>query len=335
MEVESWPATSDLESELVAPINSDSIKQYSFFQLVELLHKISGDNPEDQDWETEGKLTFSANASLGFPLSDVSSLEKHPSNRLKLETTFLGLSGVQSPLPSYILEQLLHEENSVKKDFLDFFNNRLIALFYRVWRKYRYYVRFQEDAEDSFSARLFSLVGLANKDIRGDTPINWCKMLAYSGMLAGRSRSPQTVAGIIAHCFDLENVSIRQWQFRYVDIPDNQLFQLGKKNCQLAEDSVIGSRIGDISSKFVVCISNLDQQRFQQLLPNGDEFEPLCKVIEVILREQMAYDFELSHNIDNVPSLRLGEQQGAELGWSTFLGKPQKNKQQVLIQIRP
>ncbi|WP_328717679.1 type VI secretion system baseplate subunit TssG [Halomonas elongata] len=52
-------------------------------------------------------------------------------------------------------------------------------------------MRYQDGASDGFSAAIFALVGLADSDLRVETPINWSKMLAYAGLLAGRSRSPE------------------------------------------------------------------------------------------------------------------------------------------------
>lgn len=329
-----WPATSDLADESEGLKQVENVRSYNFFQLVELLHKLEGNDPEDQSWESLGKLFFTANPSLGFAPSDVTGMSRHAGNRVQLETTFLGLNGAQSPLPSYMLEQLIYDETNIRRDFLDFFNNRLIALFYRSWRKYRYYIRFQDDAVDKFSTQVFALVGLSNEDIRGDTPINWCKMLAYAGTLAGRSRSPQTVAGIVAHCFELEDVSIRQWEFRHVEIPDSQRCLLGLRNVSLGQDTMLGSRVGDITGKFVLCIKNLSLERFKDFLPSGKEYKALCKVMEVILREQMAFDFELTLKTDEVPRLSLGEGKGGQLGWSSFLGQAEIESQQVLIQIR-
>ncbi|MCE9788548.1 type VI secretion system baseplate subunit TssG [Shewanella chilikensis] len=309
-------------------------REYSFFQLVELLHQMEDRDPEDAQWELAGELQFSANPSLGFAPADISMLESLGDGRLRLETCFLGLNGAQSPLPSYLLDMLLEDEDGIRRNFLDFFNNRLISLFYRLWRKYRYYVRFQDDASDSFSAQVYALVGLANEDIRGDTPINWCKMLAYAGMLAGRSRSPQAVAGIVAHCFDLPQVSIRQWQLRQVEIPESQRCRLGVANSRLGEDSMLGERVGDLCGKFVLCMEELSPERFRDFLPSGREFQPLCKVMEVILREQMAYDLELTLREDEAPLLQLGEEKGGQLGWSSFLGKGDSTRKSVLIQIR-
>jgi type VI secretion system protein ImpH len=312
----------------------DKVRSYNFFQLVELLQKLQLSNPEDEDWERVCRLVFSANPSLGFSPADVTDLTQFDEEHLILQTNFFGLTGSQSPLPGFILEQLVVEEpGGFKRPFLDFFNNRLINLVYRIWRKYRYYVRFQDDAQDLFSQQLFALVGLADPDLRGDTPINWCKMLAYAGVLAGRSRSPQVVAGIIAHCFDLEDVSIRQWERRKVMIDPSQQFCLGQQNGNLGTNTVIGESVMDCNGKFVICIKGLSRQRFADFLPIGKEFQPLCKLVEFVLREQMAYDLELSMDEKEVPVLRLDSQEGVALGWYSFLGSGEREKN-VLIQVR-
>ena len=312
----------------------DNVRSYNFYQLVELLQKVNEFNPEDEEWERQCRLVFSANPSLGFSPSDVMSLDERTDERMIMLTNFFGLSGAQSPLPGFITEQLATEDpGGYKQPFFYFFNNRLINLVYRVWRKYRYYVRFQPDAQDDFSSQLFALVGLGDPNLRGDAPINWCKMLAYSGTLAGRSRSPQVVAGIIAHCFDLPEVEIRQWVRRKVNIGKEQQCALGLQNAQLGMDTVIGDTVVDCNGKFTICINKLTRERFADFLPSGKEYQPLCKLVEVILREQMAYDLELTMAEDEAPKLELGSDKGIALGWTSFLGDNVQD-QHVLIQVR-
>ncbi len=310
------------------------VKSFNFYQLVELLLQLSEHDPEDEDWERQCQFVFKSNPSLGFSTSDVSGLDQKHDDRLELETTFLGLTGSQSPLPGYLLEQVLTEgEFGLRGPFLDFFNNRMITLVYRIWRKYRYYIRFQEGASDDFSAQLFALVGLADPDMRGETPINWCKMLSYAGMLAGRSRSPQVVSGIIAHCFDIEDVDIRQWVQRKVDIRLNQQMQLGMANMNLGDNTVIGERVTECNGKFTLVLKGLSQERFRDFLPTGKEYQPLCKVVEFVLREQMAYDLELQLEEGAVSAMVLDSKVDMPLGWSTFLGEGD-TKQSVTIQVR-
>lgn len=319
-----------LKNEVLFP---EGVEQFNFYQLVELLHRLVEQDPEKNDWETQCRLVFSANPSLGFAAADVASLSVLDDNRLQLQTNFFGMTGAQSPLPGFMLEQLANEDEfGLKRQFLDFFNNRLITLVYRVWRKYRYYVRFQEEAQDKFSDQLFALVGLADKRMRGDTPINWCKMLAYSGMLAGRSRSPQVVAGIISHCFDLPDVSIRQWVKRRVPIQQEQKIQLGGQNCSIGVNTVIGSFVNDIKGKFTIQIKGLNKTRFAEFLPSGHEYQPLCKLVEFILREQMAYDLELVLQDNEALDMTLASG-NVSLGWSSFLGKA-KHEKKVTIQVR-
>ncbi len=331
---------------------------YSFFQLVNLLHNINGDDQErDQDFKAkEQRIRFSASASVAFPKADVQSLSllKSPigsdldaisttengSERYFLETTFLGLHGSQSPLPYHYIDTTSYEYAQNYPGirlFLDFFNQRLLTLMYRTWRKYRYYLRFQPDATDGFSQQMFSLVGLADQSLRGETPINWCKMLSYTGTLASRSRSPNVVSGIIAHYFELANVSISQWVFRYVDIPDFQLSKLGKKNCAMGNDFFLGGKAADRSGKFVIKIHSLSQERFKEFLPNGKNYQPLVKLVEFVLREPLAYDLELGMVPSDLSPMKSGDEKSCRLGWTTFIGNEEKLKSKqrsVLIHVR-
>ncbi len=158
-------------------------------------------------------------------------------------------------------------------------------------------------------------------------------MLSYAETLAGRSRSPQVVAGIIAHCFDLESVSIRQWEERSVVIPAHQRMCLGMANSELGESTIIGSKVRDCTGKFVIEIKGLIQTRFNDFLPSGKEYKPFCKLVEFILREQMAFDLELELKENEVPLLKLGKDSTLSLGWSSFLGQVDKDRK-VCIQVR-
>ncbi len=330
-------AGADMEAnvaEFVQEAAKVDFASFNFYQLIELLLTLTELDPEDTDWERHCEVIFQSNPSLGFAASDVSALVQREDGRLEIETTFLGLTGAQSPLPGYLLEEILTEdETGVRRLFLDFFNNRLITLVYRIWRKYRYYVRFQEGASDKFSAQLFALVGLADPDLRGETPINWCKMLSYAGMLAGRSRSPQVVSGIIAHCFDIEEVEIRQWVSRRVDIRPEQQMKLGMNNMNLGVNTVIGQWVADCNGKFILVLKGLSQQRYRDFLPTGKEYLPLCKLVEFVLREQMAYDLELHLEDGATSSLILDKNREIPLGWSTFLGE-ERHMQSITIQVR-
>lgn len=315
-------------------------RRYSFFQLVDLIHRHHGDDLErdNDDQPQRERIRFSASAGLGFPGSDVVSAlsPEHEHAPYQLEVSFLGLHGAQSPLPGYYLEDLAWEAGQnlgIRRHFLDFFNHRLVTLFHRAWRKYRYYVRFQPGASDGFSELIFALVGLGDSRLRQATPVNWSKMLAYAGLMAGRSRSPEVVSGIVAHCFDLDDVSIEQWVLRKVPIARDQQTCLGRCNGSLGNDTLVGSSIRDRSGKFVLRLRNLSRRRFGDFLPNGRDHHRLVKLVEFATREQLAYDLELQMRPKDIRAMQLG--QDVRLGWNSFVTPDKvRNRPAVRLQIR-
>ena len=158
-------------------------------------------------------------------------------------------------------------------------------------------------------------------------------MLAYVGLMAGRSRSPEVVSGIVAHCFDLDDVSIEQWVLRKVAIAADQQTRLGRNNATLGQDTLVGSSIRDRSSKFILRLCNLSRQRFTDFLPNGRDHQRLVKLMEFSTREQLAYDLELQMRPKDIRPMQLGED--VWLGWNSFV-TPERARERpaVRIQIR-
>lgn len=129
---------------------------------------------------------------------------------------------------------------------------------------------------------MFSLVGLGSETNRGIMNINHSKMLAYAGLLASPSRSPDVICSLISHCFDLEKVELIGWEIRKVPIPEDQQNRLGiitrhsgqksRPKMVLGENFNIGSHIYDCNGKFTIEISELSIERYMSFLPNGKDF---------------------------------------------------------------
>jgi len=335
MDVTARAAASDVAE--LQPVLGNA-RRYNFFQLVDLIHRHHGDDLEraQDEQPQQERIRFSASAGLGFPGSDVVSAvsPEHEHAPYQLEVSFLGLHGSQSPLPGYYLEEMAWEAGQnlgVRRHFLDFFNHRLVTLFHRTWRKYRYYVRFRPEASDGFSDHIFALVGLSDPKLRQATPVNWSKMLASAGLMAGRGRSPDVVSGIIGHCFDLDSVEIEQCVLRQVEIPRDQQTQLGRANASLGNDTLVGAAVRDRSGKFVLRICNLDRKRFAEFLPDGEEHERLVKLVEFVTREQLAYDLELQMREKDIHAMRLGND--VRLGWNSFV-TPETARELPLVRLQ-
>jgi len=315
---------------------------YSFFQLVEKLHRLHDDDlgKSVQTHPANERFVFSNYGGLGFPSTDITKgnvIERNIDNdQYRLEVSFLGINGVSSPLPGYLLDQMAYEyghDTGVRNAFFNFFNHRLITHLHRIWRKYRYYVSYTSGAKDDFSAQLFALIGLNDKHLRKNIPLPLGQLLPYIGQIASKSRSPSIVSGIIAHAFNLKHVSIKEWEFCYIDIPENQKANLGSE-CLLGENFVIGTRVPSRNSKFVVEIHELDQSTLRKFLPNGEHFLPLKKLLEFLMRDPLACDLDLGLIQEEIPDLMLTEDSGCNLGWTTILGESHSIRKQANIRIK-
>lgn len=321
-----------------------SVTEYNFYQLVELLNKMIH---QDMDITRDSSdiIRFKSHSNVAFPTRDVVSFEKNATHQYELEVAFLGLQGSQSPLPGYYLDEFAWEDAQQIpgiSDFLNIFNHRLLSLLYRIWRKYRYYICFENEGQDSFSQYMFSLVGLGNGVNRGRIKINHSKMLAYAGLLASPSRSADVISSLISHCFDLENVSVIGWEMRRVPIPESQQNKLGiishqpgqksRPRMLLGENFSLGSHIHDCNGKCTIEISELTIERYMRFLPNGSDFAPLVAFVSYIFHEQLAWDLRLSIAEDQAEGFCLGKKNHNQLGWQSFLGKPAK-KPSVTITV--
>ncbi|MEE9412687.1 MAG: type VI secretion system baseplate subunit TssG [Methylococcales bacterium] len=320
-------------------------RRYAFYQLVELLHRLHGDELENQQDKLpqNERFFYTSTGSLGFPASDITRANQQirdEHTQYHLEVSFLGMHGSASPLPGHYLDIVAYEyahDDGVRHHFLDFFNHRLITLLHRGWRKYRYYVRFLPDADDGFSAFCFSLIGLNDRYLRSEPTVPWSRLLTYTGLLASRSRSPSMVSAILGHCFDLDQVAIREWVHRFVDIPVAQQSSLGMNNFSLGEDLVAGARVGTRMSKFAITMSNLTLARFKDFLPNGKDYPGLLKLVEFLLKDQLAYNLELGLKPEEVPPFQLLSDSASPpyLGWSTFVGhNPKLPLANVILSVR-
>ncbi len=79
----------------------------------------------------------------------------------------MGLYGVESPLPTHYSDDIAQRREGVEatEDFLDIFNHRLIAQYYRIWRKYSYPATFRAGGTDNISQYLLGTAGLGIPDV--------------------------------------------------------------------------------------------------------------------------------------------------------------------------
>jgi type VI secretion system protein ImpH len=260
MASEDRPADPALSHEL-API--PDVRRFEFGQLVQLIERYY--RPSTlvgfQGHASDERLRFRPEVSFGFPATDVaevdalSSEEGEPA-KYRVTTTFLGLYGSTSPLPSFYTEQILADDEGADRvrAFLDLFHHRLLSLFYRCWAKYRYAVGFSADGSDAFTRRVMALVGLGTPGLAEQTGIPAIRLLRYAGLLTQLPPSAAALEAMLRDAFDGVPVCVEPCTGRWARIAPSQRALLGRRNTTLGVDCTVGEAVFSRSDSFRICM---------------------------------------------------------------------------------
>lgn len=301
-------------------------REFSFFQAVWLLEaayrKVTS---IDEKLTPDGEvIRFCANASLSFPIADIDSIERvedadHGSPVYRIAVNFLGLYGPSSPLPPTYTVEVMRDETGNQKDFLDLFNHRLLALFYRCWKKYRFYLTYEPGARDRLSQNLFALIGLRPPELRPSTGIDWLRLLPFAGLLGMRAHSATLVSQVISGYFDGLAVAVHQNVPRRVCIREEQRVELGRRNYRLGTNTVIGEDIADRAGKFRMILGPAPFAELAQYMEGGARHRVLHELVRFVVADQLDFDVEFAFT--SAPVLMLTDDCQCRLGCSSWLGE--------------
>jgi type VI secretion system protein ImpH len=318
--------------DLIEKLCADS-RFYSFFQMVYLLESIHPSAvPVGYQGPVEREIIrFRPAAHLAFPAADIASLEPTEDQYL-LSSNFMGLYGTTSPLPTFFTEAIIAADldDSQRREFLDIFHHRLFSLFYRIWKKYRYYIEYKKGASDAFSQQMFSLMGLGDPQLRNVGKIHWERLLYYVGLLSMRSRSAVVLEKIISHYFFKLPVTIEQCVPRWVPIEKAQQNRMGEDNCSLGQDFTVGERVLDRAGKFNLRLGALDFGQFCDFLPTGQHYETLRDLVKFLLIDPLDFDVVLILKKAEVPKMTLSADTPCWLGWTGWAGEVEEDGVVVL-----
>ncbi|STQ59577.1 type VI secretion protein [Pseudescherichia vulneris] len=129
------------------------IHRINFYRFCQLLEKSRPEAPALGITlsPADDPVRFRPHPGMGFPVSELKAVEydeDNPDAPPTVRTTFMGLYGVDSPLPTAWLDDIAQrrEGHEAQEAFLDIFNHRILTQFYRIWRKYSYPATFEAGA---------------------------------------------------------------------------------------------------------------------------------------------------------------------------------------------
>jgi type VI secretion system protein ImpH len=267
-----------------------------------------------------GRVRIRPAVSRAFPPSDVARIEPDPldSSHLLVTVRFHGLYGIDAALPPRFIEDLSRGEpgSDPHRAFLDLFNHRFYAFFYRAWKKYRPQLHVQKNAPDGHTRRMLSVAGIDEGCVRDDGPIPGRRLMDTARLLGAHPRNAEGLEALIRAFFDDLPVAVIENVSRWVAIPSRT--GLGE-GIRLGKGDPIGEKIFDRSGKCRIRLGPMGHGQYRALLPGGDDAERLRRVLRLYIPDHLAYDVELRVLSDELPATNLGADE-SRLGYTTRLG---------------
>lgn len=326
----------------------------TFFHILSLLERLSsdavrvgGDGPPSAE-----RIRFRHDYDLGFSAGDIAraevrALPRGPARVLdppvpvfEVTTTFLGLTGTISPLPLYIAEEVLHEDDQkpVCRDFLDIFHHRLISLFYRTVSKYAPAREHLTSRTDAWMKRALFLTGLDPEIQSREMIVHPSVLVRLGPLLAGRGRGPRVIALAIREALGEAllpdgKVNIKQFAGGWTEVDEGQRMALGENNNVLGVEAILGKRAYDQSGRFSVQIGPLHQHNYRRFLRDGDLLPVVKSMVELTSKDPLDFDVELQLAADAVPSFTISTKEGASsrLGRDTRLRGTETHAETMVI----
>jgi type VI secretion system protein ImpH len=318
--------------------------RFDFFQAVALLELMRpGASPVGASADAHAEpVLFEGSFGFGFPASDVVAIrpgetgESGRSAPPRLQAALLGLGGVHGPLPNAVSEMVLERMRSRDtgfRAFLDIFNHRLLALFYRLRRKARIGLGYEAPPRSPYARYLAALIGLGTPHLAGRLDVPDRSLFSHAGLLAGRGRSAHGLEAMLRYHFCLQ-IRVRPFKGGWFDLDETQITRLGQGNHGLGQNVVLGSRVWDQQSGVTVEIDFDTIERFRDFLPIGASYASLNALVRFYAGSEYEIFFKLRYVAADAPPRPLSARQGMLLGWTSWLGTRALGERIVWINAR-
>ena len=307
--------------------------EYSYFYAVFLCEKLLKNiHPaRDDDKLDQQGLKFRPYENYGFPATNIRAIS-YNREIISFIINFLGLYGVNSPLPrcyheQVAIQQQIHGAGEVPlQNFLDIFNNRFYWLYYQAWKKYRSYLQISTDAQTKIMQRLFAFMGLGPHLNRTNLPYSHFQLLQMSGVLCNRIRSKSGLLLLLKKFFPRFKTGIREFiptMVRIESIPRIG-HKYGKLNSILGLNGLLGRSVMDYMSRICVEVGPIDFNDYLEFTPNGKHTVLLKSLMDLYVNDGLEYDLKIKIKTDGIAKIPWNDSR-IKLGQTMWLGRPKSD----------
>lgn len=321
MERESQPAHSGLTERF-----RNDIWRVNFYRFCQLLEQQNPDAPKLGSTEklSADPVRFRPWPGMGFPVSELKAVETDedcPDLSPTVRTTFLGMYGVDSPLPTAYLDDIAQRREGYEATsaFLDIFSHRIHTQYYRIWRKYAYPATFEAGGVDDTSQCLLGLVGLGIPGTAEQVSTPVSRFLALLGTMRLPTRNAEGVRQLVSLLAPETRATVISPD--PVKVTTENRSGLGKGNrVSLSQRATLGKTGKEACSRILLMLTTDNQEEAQGWLPGGQLHTDLMVLLRVYMGYRSDVRVRLTVPVASLPEPRLGKRCGVQLGRTGVLG---------------
>lgn len=300
----------------------------NFYRFCRLLEQSQPDAPvPGSDWQLRQEpVRFRPHPGMGFPASEIRGLTEpepeHTHLPPSVNITFMGLYGVESPLPTHYIDDIAQRREGVEatRDFLDIFNHRLIAQYYRIWRKYSYPATFEAGGTDNTSQYLLGLAGLGIPGCADNTATPLSRFLALLPVMLLPGRTAEGIAALVQLLAPDTRAKVYPHDRCRIELK-HPLTMSTQRPIGLRLRPVMGMHGTDVNGQVLLQLTSDNPEEVRGWLPGGELHGDLMALLHVYLGSHLDVRMQLCVARHLLPDARLAcnDVQGSQIGRTAVL----------------
>ncbi|MEA9389771.1 type VI secretion system baseplate subunit TssG [Acerihabitans sp. TG2] len=309
----------------------DRAHQFNFYRFCQIVEQLSPDKaPLGSTFSLEqDAVRFRPHPGMGFPVSTLNAVETdpdHPERPPTVRTTFMGLYGVDSPLPTGYIDDIAQRRDGHEglEAFLDIFNHRMMTQFYRIWRKYHYPATFEAGGSDKTSRCLMALTGIMN----GPSS----HLLALLQPLMRTTRTAEGIVSVIKTHAPHTQVTVTPHQITRMSAGSQRARLSLAQPQRLGDKLILGRQAKEANYLIGVALYTEDPAEAKSWLPGGPLHEDVFALLGVYLGCDYDASLKLTIPTTLAPLPQLGNR-ALLAGYNAVLGLRGDNLAKMPAQV--
>lgn len=299
--------------------------RFEFHQAISLLESLrpkavpfgETSNPDEEVVTINSRVYFESLSSDIYSLEDQ---EREEKLQYTLNINFMGIAGVQGPLPfpySEMIVQRIRAGDTSLKDFLDIFNHRLVSILHRIRKQYLISLNTHSPEKIDVAIGLRSFIGIGQKALRDRLHVPDRSLLDYAGLFWSHPHSAAGLESILKSYFHIP-IRVEKCVGRWRPLEPSQQTHIGRKGQLqiLGQGAALGTQAWDQEGHLCLHLGPLSTEKLDLFLPTGPGYSRLCDLARLYAGPLM--DFTVAYVAENPPATTL--EQESYLGWRTWLG---------------